>query len=404
MHRIERWGKISFAEVMRLALYHPLGGYYTRSSAVGASGDYFTSPAAHPAFGALFAVQLHRMWELLERPERFVVVEMGAGSRLLARAALDYAGRMGQDFAQSLRYVALERYADPAQGADRAISMQPVVTDSVPLKGVVGCLVSNELVDSFPVHRFQIDHGSVKEVYLTEDGRGGLTEVLDQPSTPLLAQRLAQLGRELPDGFQGEVNLDIAPWMREVSDALERGFVVTIDYGFEADELYSSKRAHGTLQTYYRHTQGGSPYQRVGKQDITAHVDFSFIASEGSSLGLVPLGLRTQSQFLKTLGFDLMLEALRAKELDQRRRNGNMMALLELVKAEGLGGFKVLIQERGTGVDDLGQLTPQAPPEIEVPLLRLEHVPLMEGRYPHLAWDMEELWPANESTQVHSEP
>ena len=395
--RIASQGKITFAEFMELALYHAQGGYYTTPSAFGAQGDYFTSPAAHPAFGALIAIQLQRMWEVLDRPSQFVVVEMGAGSGLLARDVVGYAAGMSASFAQSLRYMTLERYALPGEARPPPNGIYPIITRGVPLKEVVGCFISNEIVDSFPVHRFQIHQRAVTEIYVSLDEHGRLTDVLDQPSTPLLAQRLDGLGLSLPEGFLGEVNLRIGPWMNEVSTALGRGFVVTIDYGHEAGELYSHKRAKGTLQTHYRHTRGGSPYQHMGWQDITAHVDFSSVAAEGSSLGLQSLGLTTQSRFLKTLGFDAMLERLKEKKLSQGQRDANMLAMLELVKAEGLGGFSVLVQERATGVKDLGQLAPTTSAgDIEAPVLRPDHMPLMEGRYPHLAWEPEDLWPFGE--------
>ena len=130
---------------------------------------------------------------------------------------------------------------------------------------------------------------------------------------------------------------------------------------------------------------------------MTAHVDFSSVGSEGRSLGLNSLGLRTQSRFLKELGFDEMVDSLRAKRLGQQEHSGNMMAMRELVKPEELGGFKVLIQERGTGVKSVEELIADGEALPEPPLLRQDHVPLMEGRYPDMALDMDALWPFGES-------
>ena len=397
--RIARRGQISFAEFMGVALYHPHGGYYSDARAFGATGDYFTSPAAHPAFGALIAIQLQRMWEALDRPARFHAVELGAGSGLLARDVVSYAARMPGPFPQSLTYIALDRYPS-RQGSPIAQTMlQYLVSSQVPLKGIVGCFISNELLDSFPVHRFQVQRGEVREIYVGLDECGGFVDVLGVPSTPLIVQRLKKLEFELTEGFRGEVNLGVAPWITGISRALQRGFVITIDYGHEARELCSVERSKGTILTYSNHTWGGSPYQRIGRQDITAQVDFSNIALEGLSLGLNSIGLRTQSQFLRGLGLTTLLERLRVKQLGQRERNANMMALRELVKPDGLGAFKVLVQERYSGVKDLDELeTPKsALDDMDVPMLRPEHMQLLEGRYPHLAWDIDELWPPTET-------
>lgn len=393
--RIDTRGRICFAEFMEIALYHPQGGYYTGPPVVGAEGDYFTSPAAHPVFGALIAVQLYRMWQELDHPSLFDAVEMGAGDGLLARDVVEYAPSLGTKFAGALRYTCIDRRTPKRAASSGAGRQHQVVSQDVPVRGVVGCLITNELVDAFPVHRFQVEAGAVKELFVTLDESNELGETLDEPCTPMLKKRLAALDLELPDGFSGEVNLAIGTWMRRMSDALERGFVVTIDYGYPAKVLYNSDRSTGTLKTYYRHAEGGNPYVHIGRQDMTAHVDFSLIASEGQAMGLRPLALMPQSEFLKRLGFRAMLEGLRSMRLTRRELSANTMAMLELVKPEGLGGFGVLIQERGTGVDSDAQLAldPAAAIDLPVPLQGPEHTPLMEGRYPHVAMDMDELWP-----------
>ena len=103
--RIQKRGKITFVEFLEIALYWPQGGYYTGPERVGADGDYYTSPAVHPVFGALLAVQLYQMWRLMDRPAPFTVLELGAGSGLLCRDIITYAAGLPEGFAQSLRYI-----------------------------------------------------------------------------------------------------------------------------------------------------------------------------------------------------------------------------------------------------------------------------------------------------------
>ena len=386
--RIRAEGRISFADFMDMALYDPEGGYYANRSRLADSHDYFTSPAAHPCFGALLAVQLERMWEVLGRPEQFHAVEMGAGSGLLARDVTEYASGLSEDFAQSLRYVTIDRYP-----SGDSVRVEAIASDRVPLNGVVGCLLSNELVDAFPVHRFTVNGGRLKEVFVGMDEEGELTELVAEPSTDLLRRRVGARLRSLPDGFCGEVSRGIGEWMGSVAGALERGFVVTVDYGAEADLLYSAARARGTVQTYYRHTQGDSPYRRIGRQDITAHVDFTAIMDEGRAAGLSPLGYVTQCRLLERLGIRRMLERLRTSDLTQRERDANRLAMMELIRPDGLGGFKVLVQEKGTGVVSLDELYPgdERVADLAAPLLREGRLRLMEARYPHLAWQPPQL-------------
>ena len=395
--RIHRRGKISFAEFMQVALYHPNGGYYTSIRPFGADGDYYTSPAAHPAFGALFAVQLFGMWRGMGRPTDFTVVEVGAGNGLLSNDICAYASDLSADFADSLRYICIDRYApaDTWQSTgEGAIHIDRLIADKLPFKGVVGCFISNELADAFPVHRFEIVDGEPHEIFVALDDSGDFVELLDTPSTPIIAQRLDALGFALENGQRGEVNPHIKSWIGEIAAALDTGIVITIDYGYEAADLYAPERKYGTLQTYYRHTDGSSPYQRIGRQDISAQVDFTLLQCEGRAAGLNTLAYTTQSEFLHALGIQDMMLQLRSAPLSHHDRSANQMAMRQLVEPDGLGRFRVLVQEKQSGVASMEQILPDESVHrrLPAPLLSPRHMPLMEGRYPQTNWEMPSLW------------
>lgn len=395
--RIRQQGSITFAEFMQTALYHPVDGYYTSEKPFGAAGDYYTSPAVHPAFGALLAIQLYGMWRCLGKPSEFAVVEMGAGNGILARDISSFATQLPDRFAECLTYICVDRYAlrhEEAALDSAASRMEWLRAEALPLRGVVGCFISNELIDAFPVHRFQIVDGKVREIYVSLDGDGEFVEALDEPSTPLIEERLGELGFPLEDGHRGEVSLQVKPWLGEVARALARGFVLTIDYGYEAAELYSARRRFGTLQTYYRHTEGSSPYQRVGRQDLTAHVDFSLLQSVGRAAGLNSVAYTTQAELLDNLGIRDMMEQVRSANISRHERSANVVGLRELLKPEGLGGFKVLIQEKATTATLESQVGSRDAGwgELPVPLLSSRHMPLMEGRYPHTSSETPALW------------
>lgn len=371
--RIESNGPITFAEFMEVALYHPKGGYYSHDRQDPAHRDYYTSPSAHPTFSALIAVQLEAMWKVLGEPRPFHVVEMGAGSGLMARDITEYVRQHLVSFAGAMRYVTMDKASDE------------------PPRGVVGCVLSNELIDAFPVHRFEIRDGKLVELFVDVDADGRFHSVPGEPSTPQLAQRLDRLGLQLPDGMRGEINLRIGEWARRVSEIVERGFVVTIDYGHESKEMYSPERSRGTLQTYYKHTSGSSPYQWIGRQDITAHVDFTTVIAEGRDAGLRLLCLMTQAEYLNRLGLKVWADRLLDRDMSPRDIRANAMAMRDLVEPEGLGSFKVLIQEVGEhlhGVDSLFP-SPERVEQLPMPLLRSDHVPLYEDGFSSEMWNFE---------------
>ena len=400
--RIAEKGKITFAEFMALALFWPKGGYYIRTSDSGPVEDFYTAPAAHPTFGALLCLQVYQMWLLLGQPSPFWLVEMGAGSGLLCHDLVRYSRHLPSGFGESLRYVCLDRnsYWGAEEPFRTSHNVQRLAAASVPLRDITGCFLSNELVDSFPLHRVVLHKGRLQEIYVTLQ-HGQLMEVVGQPSTPELEQRLADLGITLPEGFCTEINLAMRPWIWDVAQAIDRGFVLTIDYGHHAQELYSPARSRGTLTSFYRHIQTGDPYKRIGQQDITALVDFTSLMDMGERCGLETLGLADQRSFLLNLGTQQYLQRLVEEGLRQRELESNRMAMLDIVRPGGLGDFKVLVQGKGVGRSPLWglerctkaqDLTFQLP----VPLLTQHHLSLLQARYPHLSYQWEELWPGQE--------
>jgi SAM-dependent MidA family methyltransferase len=387
---IQKHGRITFAQFMQACLYSPHGGFYSsRGNRI--STHFGTSPTSHPVFGALIARQLEQMWHLLGDPPVFHVIEVGSGDGALAQSIVHACGRMAPRLAQVLYYVAADYEPRWSQAPDHTfdwnngtgdgmspsrrdviLGVQRVKTEGLrAFRNVVGCILCNELIDNFPVHRFAIQGGRVKEVFVTSAG-GHLTEVLDEPSSPRIAERLTSLGLfpatasaegrqlngapSLPEAYRGEVNLALEDWTGQLAKALDRGFILTIDYGQLATDLYSLQNHQGTLVCYHRHVVSSDPYQHIGQQDITCQVDFTSLMRLGDRHGLATVGYALQSQFLTNLGFSSCLEALQTQGLSAARTALSRMAMMTLVDPDEFGNFKVLAQakEHGLGIDLLG--------------------------------------------------
>jgi SAM-dependent MidA family methyltransferase len=230
------------------------------------------------------------------------------------------------------------------------LGVQRVKTEGLrAFRKVVGCILCNELIDNFPVHRFAIQGGRVKEVFVTLAG-GTLTEVLDEPSSPRIEERLTSLGLSLTEGYRGEVNLAMEDWTGQLAQALDRGFILTIDYGQLATDLYSHQNHQGTLVCYHRHVVSRDPYQHIGHQDMTCQVDFTSLMRLGDRHGLATVGYALQRQFLTNLGFSSCLDALQTQGLSAARTALSRMAMMTLVDPNEYGDFKVLAQAKGHGV------------------------------------------------------
>lgn len=365
---IQKTGRITFAQFMQACLYSPRGGFYaSRGNRI--STHFGTSPTSHPVFGALIARQLEQMWHLLGDPPVFHVIEVGSGDGALAQSIVHACWRMAPRLAQALYYVAADyepRWLqsphhtvdwDNETGGwmfpsrrDVSLGVQRVKIEGLrAFRNVVGCILCNELIDNFPVHRFAIQGGSVKEVFVTSAGEA-LTEVLDEPSSPRIEEKLTSLGLSFPEGYRGEVNLAMEDWTDQLSRALDRGFILTIDYGELAPDLYSLQNNQGTLVCYNRHVVSRDPYQHIGQQDITCQVDFTSLMRLGDRHGLATVGYALQRQFLTNLGFSSFLDAPETQRQSAARAALSRMAMMTLVDSEEYGDYKVLAQVKGNGL------------------------------------------------------
>lgn len=347
--------KISFAEFMDLALYHPDLGYYSGGNVeIGAGGDFFTSVSLGADLGDLLAVQFAQMWECLSQPQPFILLEMGAGLGDLALDILKAVEGRYPVFYSRLEYWIVEESPALIRRQKEVLKGYPVqwkTWSEIEDNSMVGCCFANELVDAFPVHQVRVEDGELKEVYVTET-EAGLTEITGELSTPQLAQYFQEMGVDLlaPDyakPYQTEVNLAAISWLETVAKKLQKGYLITIDYGYSATRYYNRERSRGTLQCYYQHRRHNNPYINLGQQDITAHVNFTALQHYGQQYGLETLGQTKQAMFLMALGLGEKLNALSSGQFGVEQILQRRDALHQLMDPTGLGGFETLIQGKG---------------------------------------------------------
>lgn len=378
---------ITFADYMDLALYHPEQGYYATGAVnIGSEGDFFTSPHLSRDFGELLAEQFAQMWDILGHPMPFTLMEMGAGQGLLAADVLYSLHRHYPDCFEALEYIIIEKAAGLIGQQQQQLQRLKIGDKPLPLRWcsleeiseneITGCCFSNELIDAFPVHQVVIEGRQLKEIYVTTANAGidnitldaqassetNFIEIIDTLSTSKLTEYFDFIGIDLlsdtyPEGYRTEVNLAALDWLNTVTKRLQRGFLLTIDYGYSADRYYQPARHQGTLQCYYQHQHHDNPYLYIGQQDITAHVNFTALERQGELCGLRKVGFTQQGLFLMALGLGARIAALSARDSDR----GNAIAkgqdvikimqrrqtLHQLMDPMGLGGFGVLVQSKG---------------------------------------------------------
>jgi SAM-dependent MidA family methyltransferase len=351
--RIEHEGPISFRDWMAAALYDERDGYYCRLAGVrqGRAGDYRTAPESSPLFAATFARYFSELFFELGAPSSWTIFEVGAGSGEFAHGVLTaLQARHPSVFAATTYLIDEISNAARLRVADRLVDFadrvrfERLLEVSNPVGA--GIVFSNELVDAFPVQRITMRAGRLREICVGVDQENFVWVECDPDKAA--QDYCRRVGLQVAEGQIAEVNLDAEDFLARAAAALERGFMITVDYGAERDELLKSRHRHeGTLRAFRRHELIDDVLASPGEQDLTTTIDWSQIREAGARAGLETLRHERLDQFLLREGIIDELERLASKstELDALRLRTSAR---EMIMPQGLAAsFKVLVLKKG---------------------------------------------------------
>jgi SAM-dependent MidA family methyltransferase len=354
--RIVREGPISFHDWMLAALYDPIEGYYCKAgrSRWGREGDYRTSPERSELFAASMARYFAKLYAELGSPDEWTIFEAGSGD-----------GHFAQGLLQTLEiffprvFLATRYLIDEVSAPSRTLAQERLhaFADRVQFQKLddveisSGVVFSNELLDAFPVHRVIGREGQLREFYVNVDDEGNFSWIVDVPD-PAWSLRLnkyfQEFGLQPREGQVVEVNLEIEEWLTRVAKKLRTGFVVTVDYGARAEDLYSQVAdERGTLRGFQRHQFVDDLLARPGEHDLTTTVNWSFVKSAGERLGFRVVEFERQDKFLLAAGFmeQLAIESERCE--DEAARLRLTTAAREMILPGGMAThFQVLVQQK----------------------------------------------------------
>jgi len=340
---------------MEAALYHPTEGYYCKPGRKrwGREGDYRTSPERSDLFAATFGRYFARLYDELQRPAEWTIVEVGGGDGHFARGLLQSLQEHCRHAFFACRYVLDEVSINSRQHAEKRIAgfgdriQFETLLNLNPIDA--GIIFSNELLDAFPVHRLTKKEGQVFELYVTTIGEKFVWS-LGPLSTPRLSEYCREYGTEPAEGQIVEINLAIETWLANVAEKLNAGYLITVDYGAERGELHTDpERSQGTLRAYYRHQFVDDVLTRPGELDLTTTIDWTYVKRAGERAGFEVVEFSRQDKFLLQAG---LLEELErqtdeaeseAEKLQFRTRSREMI----LPGAMG-SSFQVLVMKRLT--------------------------------------------------------
>ncbi|HBB88606.1 MAG TPA: hypothetical protein DC047_13425 [Blastocatellia bacterium] len=349
--RIKREGPITFCDWMRAALYDEAEGYYrSRHQIWGREGDYRTSPERSELFAATFARYFAGLYQQLGNPRSIALVEIGGGAGHFAFGVLQTLETYFPQVFAATRYV-FDEISVSAQTAARQRLIQ--FAGCVEFANIAdveidpGIVFSNELLDAFPVHRVTVVAGKLCEYYVTLGVDEKFAWLIGPASTVGLAAYLKRHNIRLREGQVAEVNLEIEAWLAKVAAKLRRGYLITVDYGAEAAELYSSiEREHGTLRGFHQHAFVENLLAAPGDTDLTSTINWTAVRSACERMGLETVSFTRQDKFLLAAGLldQLALQSANASDSGKMRLS---TAAREMILPDGMAAsFQVLVQKK----------------------------------------------------------
>lgn len=339
---ISREGPMPFADYMQQVLYAPGLGYYAAGKTkFGSAGDFVTAPEISPLFSHCLANQCQQVLQ----QQGGDILEFGAGSGIMAAAILEHLQRLD---CLPRKYFILDLSAQLRQRQQQTLQARvPELLERVEWlerlpDAFIGVILANEVLDAMPVSIFRSHAGDIEEQYV-ELENGQMQPCWRKPSAQLAeaVDTLQTLYGRFEEGYLSEVNLYLPAWLKAVSESLQQGAILLIDYGYSGAEYYHPERRTGTLICHYRHRAHDDPLKLPGLQDITANVDFSAVWRAGEAAGLQLAGYTPQANFLIATGIEALLA--RHDPEDEKRFMQLAQAVKVLMLPSEMGErFKVL--------------------------------------------------------------
>jgi SAM-dependent MidA family methyltransferase len=294
--------------------------------------------------GWLLAVQLDEVKRIMGHPEKFTILEVGAGKGYLAEGIIDYL-LTRLSWKEGWRYIVIEKNSFAVEAQRKILGRYSGLlewkTELSQVAPFCGCVLSNELIDAFPVHLLQMGK-QPREVHVCI-GADGFAPIDGDLSTDDLVVYIERYEIPRITGYRTEANLKIKEYLTSLNQILCQGAVITIDYGYAAREYYDSQRRTGTLLCYSNHQIDENPLINVGRQDITAHVNFTALRDWGEALGLKTIGYCSQGAFLASLGIDELISTAMQRDRGFQKDLQKIKSLLF-----GMGdSHQVMVQYKG---------------------------------------------------------
>ena len=343
IRNIQKSGPIPFSQFMEIVLYHPEWGYYSTRNE---TQDYITNVDVHPIYGKLLAYFILQECErfFLKNNERISILELGCGNGKLASQILSQIE--ATPWKNKIQYYCIDASPERRAACEKLktrfnLPIQVLSHFNFKKNTLKGIVFSNEFFDALPFDRIISKNKTWYEFFVNEN----IQEIL-QPARKETIEYLNELKIYPSENAIAEVHRTSKEWIQKITNALQFGTILTIDYGYETQELYSEFKMEGTALCHLKNKTNKNFYTHLGEQDITAHINFTTLMQTAQKHGFESEKLKTQTQFLLNQNLEEWIQSI-PKIKDSKEQLQLSSAIKTLIHPEGMGGtFKVLIQRK----------------------------------------------------------
>jgi len=322
--------KIPIDKFISNALYDEEYGYYSKKIPFGKKGDFVTSPGVTPLFSELIALWIIALWEYMDKPKMFNVIELGPGNGQMCKTLLGVFKKF-PIFFNSVNIYLYEKSKNLKNLQKKNLISKKISWiknfDKINKGPVV--FLGNEFFDAIPIKQFKKINNILYERYVRLENNSQIKPFFKKADSKIIFELKKhnlikkQSFIEYPKQGLAELN-SIIKTVKKQSGAL-----LLVDYGF------LGQKNKNTLQSVKKH-KINKIFDNVGISDISSLVNFNLIKNYIRKKNLKVNNIVTQGFFLKRMGIMNRAEII-AKKMNFKEKSDLYYRVQRLINPKQMG-------------------------------------------------------------------
>lgn len=345
--------KKSLAYFINYCLNHRKYGYYHNNVDISPTGDFITAPEVSQLFGETIAIWILYTINKIKNSQTKAIVEYGPGNGTLTRDVIMTMLKIDSSLLEKCHFYLVE-------SSQKLVSVQKQTLKALSKKVAISwinhplhlpkttCIIyANEFLDVLPIHQWKHKKNKWYKSFIRFNND---IKKIQQTFIPTIARPFNRCPRKysLYENYLDDNDIiETSPWRDRWWLTKTRhikkygGAILIIDYGY----VHKSKSlcVGSTLQAMNNHVFK-DPFENIGVNDITSHVDFSRLKELVPQQLTSNTRLKCQSEFLCEYGIVERLKSLiNSNTITEKQKISLNLQVQRLISDTEMGDlFKVI--------------------------------------------------------------